>query len=1045
MSFDHGHLKNLFFGTAITCSALFMAMAALMLPAGAASGDGGPDLNVTEISLAPGNPALGDMVTVTATVKNQGTAPCGASSLAGYVDGVLLNTVPVGSLETGQVKNGTFIWQAAAGTHNIRATADSAGVITESDETNNSRTFTLTTLATDLTVQSVTWTPSTPSKGDSVIINVVVKNQGSLRSPAARISFYIDGTTRGYQNLSGIDPGETATVMYSWIAQTGQHAIKAAVDEDNHVAEGDETNNERTVTFTTLAPDLVIPDITWSPQNPSRDDDVTFDITVMNQGSGRADTSVLSYYVDGDYQELLNVGALEAGASANVSFTWKALPDEHSIKAIADFPGNLTESDETNNEKTVTFSTLAPDLTVKDITWEPQVAAVGDTITFTATIRNQGSGNAIASRAIAYIDGGFAGYLNYPSIDAGKEASLTLTWQALPGSHVIAVVADDDKVIKESNEDNNKLNRDVPLIPPDLVISAVSWSPEPPSIGDKVDFTVTVANQGGGQATSFYVAYYIDDEVLTPGPVAGIAGGASVNITCAWTAKAGRHNFRAVADAYSSVPEGNENNNELTVPIGTNMPDLAIGTVTWTPADLAEGKEITFSVEIENVGGLGAGPSRLTYYVDGEAAGYADIGRLDAGGAVTEAFPWVVASGIHAIKIVADASNQVNEADEDNNIKVVGLPPPDLVVGDIAWSPDTASAGDKVTFTAPITNLGSGRSGATTARCYVDGELVASCDLPGTEPGATVTASFDWQAVAGVHTVRIAADAPDRITESDETNNDRQAGFATLTPDLRFGEVGWLVEDPVFGKEVKFSVVVRNGGTGAAPASRLGYTIDGGEANYEDVGALAAGTSATITFKAGLAAGPHSLALTVDADANIDELDEANNTQTLSFSTIVPDLDVKSISWEPLDAAAGDTVTVTVKLENRGRDKAASPRVTLSVDGSPLGSAGVSELEMGGVATLDFNWTALPGQHEITALADAENKVAESDETNNSRSRAVEIEGTAPPVTSLAGPNLGETPQKGFLGDFWWIILLVAAMMGVMAFVLAMRSFKKAQ
>jgi subtilase family serine protease len=1044
LSFDRGYLKSFLSGTAVACLACLLAMAAFVLPAGTAAGEAGPDLTVTEISLSPNNPAIGVMVTVTATVKNQGTSSCGASSLAGYVDGALLTTFPVGALEAGQVATVTFTWQATAGTHSIKATADSAGTIAETDETNNSRIFTLTTLAPDLTVQSVTWTPSAPSKGDSVAISVVVKNQGSLRSTETRLNLYIDGTTRGDQNLLAIDPGSTATLTYSWIAQTGQHTFRAVVDEDNHVIEGDETNNERTVTFTTLAPDLVIPDITWSPQNPSTDDDVTFDITIKNQGSGRADASLLSYYIDDVYQSLLNVGTLEAGASVNISFTWKALPDEHSIKAIADFPGNLTEGDETNNEKTITFSTLAPDLTVKDITWQPQVAAVGDTITFTATIKNQGSGNAIASRAIAYIDGGFAGYLNYPPINAGKEASMTLKWQATPGSHVISIVADDDQRLKESNEDNNKMNREVPLIPPDLVISAVSWSPETPSVGDTVTFTVTVANQGGGQATSFYVAYYVDDEVLMPVSVAGIACGASVNTTGVWTAEAGRHTFRAVADAYSRVPEGDENNNEYTVVFGTNMPDLAVGTVTWTPADLAEGKEITFNVEIENVGGLSAGPSRLAYYVDGEAAGYIDIGRLDSGDSVTEAFPWVAAGGVHSIKIVADASGQVMEADEANNIKVVGLPPPDLVVGDIAWSPASASAGEKVTFTAPITNRGSGRSGDTTVSCYIDGELLASNDLPGIDPGAASIASFDWQAEAGVHTIKIIADPADRVTESDETNNDQQAGFATLTPDLCFGEVGWLVGDPLLGNEVSFSVVVRNGGTGAAPASRLEYAIDGGPANYEDVGALAAGTSATITFKAGLEAGPHSLTFKVDADGKVDELDETNNTRALSLSTIVPDLVVKSISWEPPDATVGDAVTITVKVENRGRDKAVGPLVTLSIDGSALGSADIPELEVGGVAALDFKWMALSGQHEITALADAENTVTESDETNNSRSRTIEIEGAASPATSLAGPATGAT-SKGFLGDSWWIVLLGAAILGTTAFVLAMRSFKKDQ
>ena len=49
---------------------------------------------------------------------------------------------------------------------------------------------------------------------------------------------------------------------------------------------------------------------------------------------------------------------------------------------------------------------------------------------------------------------------------------------------------------------------------------------------------------------------------------------------------------------------------------------------------------------------------------------------------------------------------------------------------------------------------------------------------------------------------------------------------------------------------------------------------------------------------------------------SIDELDEDNNTTTLDFNTIAPDLNVKSIALSPADAIPGDTITITVKAEN---------------------------------------------------------------------------------------------------------------------------------
>jgi subtilase family serine protease len=1044
MPVDRRHFKQFFPKIYLLCLAFVLGIAAASLPCRVAAADAGPDLTVPEISFSPNNPAIGDTVTVTVTVENQGTSACGASSLAGYADSTLIATVPVGPLEAGQAATVVFTWQAGPGTHNIKAVADAGGTIAESNENNNTRTFTLTSVAPDLAVQSITWTPASPSKGDSVVFNVVIRNQGSLRSPLTNVTLYIDGNTRGTENVYGIDPGGSTTIPYNWIAQTGQHVLRAAVDENNRIVEGDETNNEKTVTFNAQQPDLTVLSIDWTPQNPSPDDEVTFNIMVKNQGSGRADSSLLAYYIDQTYQSLLQLVTLEAGASANVSFTWHALPGEHEIKAAVDFPGNIAESDETNNEGAVTFSTLAPDLIVKDITWDPEVVAVGDNVTFTAVVKNQGSGKALDSRAICYIDGQFQGFLNYDAIDSGEEASATLEWKATEGPHTISVVADDDNKLAESNEENNKLNKTMPVIPADLTINSITWSPEDPSVGDTVTFTVNITNQGSGRASSFYVAHYVDDVQLNSTSLTGLDAGASVNDTYNWKVENGVHVFRAVVDASSIVAESNENNNESSVKFAPAMPDLAVSSVMWWPADPSPGREVTFSINIENVGTLSAGPSRVAYYIDDQPAGYIDIGWLEAGRSVTEELPWMASGGEHSFKIVADAANQVTEVDEANNTRVVNLPPPDLTVPDITWSPLGAAEGDTVTFKATIKNEGNSRSISSKVGCYIDGDLLASQDLPEIDPGATVTREFTWEAEAGLHSVRVAADIANRITESDETNNDKEVDFTTKTPDLYFKDVSWMMEDPLNDDDVTFNLTIMNQGSGTAAASRLRYAIDGGAGLYRDIGELKPGESFEVSFKARLEAGEHTANLTIDAENNVAEFNEDNNQEILTFTTKVPDLDIKAINWAPTDAAPGDPVTITVKLENRGREKAVNPRLTLSVDGSQIDYADVAEVDIGSIVSLDFTWTALSGKHEISARADAGGLVAESNETNNDRSLTLEISSPepVPPATSVAGPA-ADAGKKGFMGDFWWLALLVAALLGVSAFVIALKSFNK--
>jgi subtilase family serine protease len=53
----------------------------------------------------------------------------------------------------------------------------------------------------------------------------------------------------------------------------------------------------------------------------------------------------------------------------------------------------ITESDESNNEKTKAFQVTkqAPDLIIQDITWDPSSPKTGDTVTFTVSYKNQGT------------------------------------------------------------------------------------------------------------------------------------------------------------------------------------------------------------------------------------------------------------------------------------------------------------------------------------------------------------------------------------------------------------------------------------------------------------------------------------------------------------------------------------------------------------------------------------------------------------------------------------------------------------------------------
>ena len=735
-----------------------------------------PDLIIETITWSPTEPLIEDTVTFTVTVKNQGTSQASNSRVAYFIDDAYVTSNYLNPIDPDATATKTFTWKAQVGSHTVKAVADYDNEVTESNETNNVKTYTFSTLAPDLIIESITWSPENPSKGDTVTFSVKIKNQGTSSASSCRVYFYIDGSSRGYQNVPRIDAGATATKTFTWVAQVGSHAIKAIVDKDDWILESDETNNEKTVNFSTFAPDLIIESITWLPETPEESDNVTFSVNITNQGDGRADYSQVAYYINDTLLASDFLDPIDPGATDNSStFNWIAQEGTYAIKVVADYNDRVTESDETNNALTVTFSTLLPDLIIESITWLPEEPSIGDEITFSVKIKNQGDGRAGVSRVYFYIDDSSRGYQNIPELDVGERETKTFTWKAQEGPHTIKAIIDEENQILESNEGNNEKPVNFATLIPDLIIEGIISSPSHPSIADNVIFTVTVKNQGSGKASNSRVAYYIDNTLLTSDYLNPISPNATANETFTWTAQAGTHTIKAVADYYDWIAESDETNNALTVTLSTMVPDLIIESITGSPTEPSIEDEVTFTVTIKNQGSGKAGLSHVYFYVDASYRGYQDVTELDVGATVNKTFNWTAQEGTHAIKAVADSDNKVTENDETNNEKTVTLSilAPDLTIETITWLPEEPSIGDNVTFTVTVINQGTCSAGSSVVYFYIDAAYQSYQDVPELEASATVNTTFTWAAQEGLHAIKAVADKANDITESQEFNNEK--------------------------------------------------------------------------------------------------------------------------------------------------------------------------------------------------------------------------------------------------------------------------------
>jgi hypothetical protein len=137
---------------------------------------------------------------------------------------------------------------------------------------------------------------------------------------------------------------------------------------------------------------------------------------------------------------------------------------------------------------TWTYQAVAPDLVIDSLSWKPPAPHPGDGVTFTAVVRNQGTGPTPAGVIVGvgfFVDGlgNIASWSDTDTSSLGPGQSVTLTanggplakntWTATAGSHSVTAWVDDANRIPESNKQNNQRTATLEVLqpPPDTTTS----------------------------------------------------------------------------------------------------------------------------------------------------------------------------------------------------------------------------------------------------------------------------------------------------------------------------------------------------------------------------------------------------------------------------------------------------------------------------------------------------------------------------------------------------------------------------------------------
>ena len=656
----------------------------------------------------------------------------------------------------------------------------------------------------------------------------------------------------------------------------------------------------------------------------------------------------------------------------------------------------------------VTVIALPTDLTVIDLDVTPPGFQDGDTVTLTATVENTGDGAIFDDFHVAFKVGDIkiGSQRVRDGLVAGGQVQLNQLWEVSPGTHTVTVIADELAVIGESNEDNNELVEILPDVPfSDLIVSDISWTP-PANIddGEEVTFTATVVNTGeGGTSRDFHVFFELDGAFIGQSIVSGLASGASVQVDQNWTATLGDHNIRAFVDRFDAVPESTEGNNDRVevLPL-IGAPDLVVSQIIASPPDtIVDGQQVAIAASVTNAGsGDLPGNFLVRFEIDDTfLTEELVVGGLSIGESVVITADWAAQVGVHTATVIADSEATVTETDEANNslsLQLPEVPASDLIVLDIDFDPSEGIFdGQEVSIIATVENTGDGNTLRDfSVRFEVDGVPIGNRLVAGgLSTGEQVSVSQVWTSEGGIHTARVVVDDANAVTESDEANNQLIEQLPeVVAPDLIVIELTWApTAEFNDGEQIPVFATLHNTGSGATLRDfSVRFEIDGVFIGSHVVtGGLTAGQSKVASQVWTSQVGIHVLTATVDETNAIEEADENNNTLSLALPDVpATDLVLISLTWAPpAEIIDVEEVVFTATVKNISENSTSRDfNVRFEIDNGFIGQTRITgDFPAGQERQATLTWTARVGLHEVKAIADHDQEVTESNESNNER------------------------------------------------------------
>ena len=666
------------------------------------------------------NPNFGDNLTYTVTVKNEGN---GNATDVIIVDNLGKGLEYVSSTGNYDNKTNTITWKVDLASGETKTFTVVAKIIGYTDVTNEvtvgNKTAAVTVNIPEI-IPAKDVNNTTPNFGDKVEYTITVNNNANKDAKQVVI---VDTLGKGLKFINASHNGkyDESTRTITWIIDLGAgesavFSVNAAVEAYGNI------NNTVVVGNKSATKNITVPEIipgkSVDVENPNFGDTVTYTVVVTNNGVVDAKQVVVKDILDKGLKFVKATGEYTFDEDSR-TVTWiidlaKGESQTFYVTAVAEAYGVLI-NDVTVGDNTASADVVVPEI-IPDKTANITNPNFGDKVDYTVTVTNDGIGDAkdVVVRDVLGEGLKFVSATGNYSFD---EVTRTVTWivdLAKGESKVFSVIA---TVSGYGNVTNSLVvgnkTTGVNVTVPEI-IPAKSVDVENPNFGDKVDYTVTVTNDGIGDAKDVVVRDVLG-EGLKFVSATGNYSFDEVTRTVTWIVDLAKGESKVFSVIATVVGYGNVTNSLVvgnkTAGVNVTVPEI-IPDKTVNISNPNFGDNVNYTVTVTN-DGIGDAKDVVVRDVLGEGLKFVSATGNYSFDEVTRTVTWIVdlAKGESKVfSVIATVSGYGNVT----NSLVVGNKTTDVNVTVPEINPDkTANItnpnfGDKVDYTVTVTNDGIG-------------------------------------------------------------------------------------------------------------------------------------------------------------------------------------------------------------------------------------------------------------------------------------------------------------------------------------------------